>query len=120
MFLTSLSQLVLRKNQPPKRGRRPAGPKGTYVSRLWLEGLEDRLLLSTIRWTNPAGGDWDTAANWDLNRVPVAADDAVIDTAGITVTHGVGTSDAVHSITSQAALVLSGQFDGLSRCWRMK
>ena len=39
------------------------------------ERLEDRRVLATITWTNAAGGDWNLAANWDLNRLPAAIDD---------------------------------------------
>jgi hypothetical protein len=62
--------------------------KGKRVSRrhgldrwrfpLVIELLEERTLLSTIQWINPAGGDWGVAANWDFNRVPQASDDVVI------------------------------------------
>jgi RHS repeat-associated protein len=81
--------------------------------RTTLEPLEDRLMLSTLRWTNPAGGDWDTASNWvntaDPNdhHVPTASDDAQINTSGITVTHSTNVSDSIHSLTSQAALSIS-------------
>jgi hypothetical protein len=72
-----------------------------------LESFEDRVVPATIQWTNSAGGDWDTSANWDLNRVPAAGDDAIITITGITVTHAMNTNDQVQSITSQAALDLS-------------
>ncbi len=66
-----------------------------------------------MKWTNAAGGDWDTAANWvnsanpSDQHVPTASDDALIDRPDITVTHDSGT-DAVNSITSQDPIVLSG------------
>ena len=31
-----------------------------------------------IAWTNAAGGNWNTASNWSLGRVPVAGDAVVI------------------------------------------
>jgi RHS repeat-associated protein len=77
------------------------------------EPLEERRMLSTLRWTNPAGGDWDTASNWvntanpNDHHVPTAADDAQINTSGITVTHSSNTSDAVHTLTSQATLQIA-------------
>jgi hypothetical protein len=79
---------------------------------LRLEILEDRNLPSTVTWINPAGGDWDTAANWvddqGVHRLPGPADDAVIDTPGITVTHNMFfTSDSVHSLTSAANLAFA-------------
>ena len=50
---------------------------------LKLESLEVRLVPATITWLNPAGGDWNTAANWVGGIAPTAADDAVIpDLAG--------------------------------------
>ena len=51
-----------------------------------MELLEDRQLLTTVSWINPAGGIWNTASNWrddvGANRVPAAADDVVIDLTG--------------------------------------
>src|SRR5262249_16450262 len=46
--------------------------------------------------------------NWDANRVPGAADDAVISLTGITVTHSANVIDSIKSLTSQAAVNLSG------------
>jgi hypothetical protein len=82
------------------------------VCRPRLEILENRTLPSTVTWINPAGGDWDTAANWldgadGTNHVPRSQDDAVIDTSGITVTHAALNADSVHSLTSAATLVVS-------------
>ncbi len=73
-----------------------------------LETLEDRWMLSTIHWTNPAGGNWGVAGNWDLNRMPSAGDDVVIPTlgSGISITHSTGT-DTVQSVTSGTNLILS-------------
>jgi hypothetical protein len=53
-----------------------------------LEVLEARALPATIHWANPAGGSWTVAANWDLQRLPAADDDVVIDAPGnYSVTH---------------------------------
>lgn len=101
-------RLVFRKR--PVRLRRRVGSN----SRLFLECLETRNLLSTVTWINPNGGDWDTASNWldtttGTNHVPTANDDAVIPISGITVTHSsFFTSDTVNSLTSQATLSVSG------------
>src|SRR5437867_1935768 len=80
-------------------------------TRLRIEPLEQRLLLSTVNWI-AGDGDWNTASNWLdntslTNHVPASGDDAVIDVTGITVTHGSGDADAVDSLTSKAAIDLS-------------
>ncbi len=100
---TSSPALLVRRHRRVHRrnGFRPA-----------LSFLEDRTLLSTMIWTNPAGGDWDTASNWvnsanpSDSHVPTAADDAVINTTGITVT--VSGEVSVNSLDSEAAIVVSG------------
>jgi RHS repeat-associated protein len=71
-------------------------------------------MLSTVRWTNPTGGDWDTPSNWvntaapSDHHVPTASDDAQIDVSGIMVTHASLIDDSVHSLNSQATLSISG------------
>src|SRR5271157_847894 len=77
------------------------------------ERMEDRTMLSTMLWANPASGNWDVASNW-VNQanpadhhVPIASDDAEINVSGITVTHSAGT-DTVQSVTSSSNLTLSG------------
>jgi hypothetical protein len=77
--------------------------------RLDLELLESRLALATLTWTNSAGGNWGTASNWDLNRVPAVDDDVVIPdfAPDITVTYSTGTT-AVNTLQSAEAFVLSG------------
>jgi hypothetical protein len=85
-------------------------PYRAFVPR--LEQLDDRVLPSTVNWINPAGGNWDTASNWQdaatgANRVPGPTDDAVIGFDSIAVTHPNSVSDSVHSLTSQAALTVS-------------
>ncbi len=78
-----------------------------------LGQLEDRTLLATMNWINPAGGDWDTASNWvnsanpSDQHVPTASDNAVIDLSNITVTHDNG-NDTVSSVTSQDPVALNG------------
>jgi len=92
-----------------RRGRESATAPGAPAHRrpgrwyrLTLEALEDRVLLSQDIWINPAGGDWDTPANWS-NGVPTASQDAVIDVAGnVTITHSSDTTHSVHSITACA------------------
>jgi hypothetical protein len=75
--------------------------------------MEDRTLLATMLWNNAAGGDWDVASNW-VNRsnstdhhVPIATDDAQINTGGITVTHSAGTSDSLNKLTVASGTTLS-------------
>ncbi len=85
----------LRRSAP--RGRRPGRPR-RWAYRPRLEGLEELVLPSTVRWINPNGGDWNVAANWSPSRVPGVNDDAVIDLYGVTVTHQSGNS-LVHSLT---------------------
>ena len=67
--------------------------------RIGFEILEDRLTLSTVRWINSAGGDWDKPSNWSTGALPGAGDDVVIDTPGITVTRSTFASDSIHSNT---------------------
>lgn len=93
-FLRTVTRLFRRKTRPASARPRLAATS----ARPSLEALEDRTLLDTVRWMNPAGGGWSVAANWDAGRVPGAADDVVIDLASITVTHASGT-DAVNSLT---------------------
>jgi hypothetical protein len=94
---------------------RPTSPIKSYrlnSVRLRLEALEDRTTPSTLNWIGGTG-DWSVASNWldatnMTNHVPTAADDAVVDVAGITVTHSTGT-DLVQSIqVSSGTLDLTG------------
>lgn len=71
-----------------------------------LQQFEDRLAPAVVNWI-AGSGDWGTPSNWSTNVVPGVGDDAVISTAGITVTHSSG-SDAVQSVQSAASFVLSG------------
>jgi hypothetical protein len=98
--------------------RRAGAAKGRHKvnRRLCLEFLEDRTLPSTVTWVG-GSGDWNalnpdgTAANWQddqgIHRLPGPTDNAVISTAGITVTHSSGLSDSVQSLQSLADITLS-------------
>jgi hypothetical protein len=47
--------------------RRHASPRQARILTPVMEGLESRIVLSTITWNSadhPTGGDWDTASNW--------------------------------------------------------
>ena len=76
----------------PCRGVRPT-----------VNRLEDRTLLTTVSWINPAGGDWDTPSNWSSDALPGPTDDVVIALSGITVTHSSTASDSVNSLTISAS-----------------
>ncbi len=94
-----------------RRSRKIAARRKVFLP--GYEPMEKRELLATMVWTNPAGGDWDTAANWvnlaDSNdqHVPMASDDAEINLSGITITHASGTSDLVNSLTVASGSPLS-------------
>ena len=78
------------------------------LSRPWLETLERRVVLSSVSWINPHGGDWDTASNWSSGAVPAAGDDVTISIAVTNpITHGSSPSDFVNSITSSDPIILS-------------
>ncbi len=74
MFLSAFRQLV---QQLSRRGKRPRHRARAGAVRPQVEALEGRTLPSIVTWRLTSGGDWNTAANWDL-RVPTASDDAVI------------------------------------------
>lgn len=83
-------------------------PTWTTLLRPVLELLEDRIAPATIHWNNAAGGAWHVPANWDLNRVPAAADDVVIDLPGTyTVAYSTGTS-LVSSLRADRAFSMTG------------
>jgi phage baseplate assembly protein gpV len=74
--------------------------------------LEERCLLATVNWVNPAGGAWEVVGNWrddlNVNRLPTAADDVCIDQPGsIVITHSSG-DHTIHSLTSKESLTISG------------
>ncbi|HEV3080665.1 MAG TPA: hypothetical protein VGY66_12835, partial [Gemmataceae bacterium] len=64
---------------------------------------------TTVYWTNPAGGDWNTASNWSTGAVPIAPDNVYIGIAGSTfaVTLSSG-NDAITSLISDDNFTLSG------------
>ncbi len=82
-----------------RRSLRTSSPVRRRVFRPLLSRLEDRTLLATVTWINPAGGDWDTPSNWSSDAVPGPSDVVVIDLGGVTVTHSSSASDAVNSLT---------------------
>jgi len=74
----------------------------------WIEPLENRQLLSTVDWTNPAGGSWDVASNWSTGKVPGPTDDVDINMSGnptVTISSNV---ESIHSIATADPLVISG------------
>ena len=74
-----------------------------------FESLEVRLAPATINWINPAGGDWDTASNWQGGVLPGPNDEAVINEPGnVTITHSGSTTDSVGSVTASDPIKLSG------------
>jgi hypothetical protein len=103
--------------QKHSQGLRPKTAKQRAFFRPFLEILETRTLLSTDYWINAAGGDWNNPANWS-NGTPGATDVAVINQAGITITHSSSASETINSLTSQAninwqngSLSVSGAFN---------
>ena len=100
--------------------RRPSFWKSSQFSPLRIEQLEARLMLSTVTWNNPAGGNWDVAANWtdqsnQTHHVPGSGDDVQISTtAAATVTIQGNDVESVHSLTTAANDTLSFNGGSLS------
>jgi hypothetical protein len=57
-FLTAGPKLT----RPRRARRRAARDRMMDYLPIW-ESMEDRTLLSTMLWNNPAGGDWDVPGN---------------------------------------------------------
>ena len=69
--------------------RRYAYPVLLPDRHLLVEPLEERRLLALVTWTGDGEDfDWGNAANWDLQRVPAADDDVVVDVPGEPIIFG--------------------------------
>ena len=94
-----------------RRQRHRANRLRSTSLRPWAEGLEERVVLSTITWNTtvaPTGGDWDTAGNWNGGVLPGPNDIAQISLTGSgTVTHMAAASDSVKSLTTNANTTLN-------------
>ncbi len=108
--------LHTRSRQTRRDGRRP-GRRAVFEFQPGsdLIALEERTLLSSVNWINPAGGDWDTGSNWNTGSVPGASDDVTLDLSpGITVTHSQDDADSVNTLTLAGADTLSISSGSLS------
>jgi hypothetical protein len=98
----------------PNPTRRQAEP--TRRVRLQLEALEDRLTPANVIWNLNADGDFNTAANWNVqgtnpveHRVPGPGDDASVNTTqAITVRLNSGDDITVHTLTLNDHLLIDG------------
>jgi fibronectin-binding autotransporter adhesin len=100
-----MSWFSLRKlsNQAPRASGRGAPRASRPRYRPSFELLEDRALPSTVNWIG-GSGNWNDSSHWldattGTNHVPAATDAAVINAAGVTVTHGNSGTDPAQSIT---------------------
>ncbi len=94
-----IKQAGLAQNSPGRERRR---------SRLFLEMLEERRVLSMITWNISGGGSWDNPNNWSPAQVPGSGDDAVIDLSSAgTITPGSGMADQAHSVSTNANATLT-------------
>ena len=92
----------------PDRGK--TRRRALLMSRVGLEPLEDRCLMSSFHWASDVSGDFNSAANWvdqsDNPGVPGPNDDATIGYSGVTVTSS--QSNTVGSLNDEGALALTG------------
>lgn len=97
MFFRFLRKQVRRAfGSPVRLGRR----------RPQLELLEDRLVPAVVTWVG-GSGDWDTPSHWSTGSLPTPADDVLINTPSVTVTHSQSANDSVRTLTSRALLDFS-------------
>jgi hypothetical protein len=107
MVFSSLRNLA-RRLAGPSRRRRPAQAR---AFRPELLRLEDRLVPSTVVWNGGPEGTgtlWSDPTNWVGRRVPMSNDDAVIDASFAGITIVANQSAMIHSVTSEAALQITG------------
>ncbi len=96
--------------------RRNQSGRDRRRTRLALEMLEPRLVLSTITWSTtaaPTGGDWNQGSNWVGGNAPGPSDTAVIKglTGSGTVYMSSGASDTINGLTTDSTAhldVISG------------
>src|SRR5579859_6073468 len=85
------------------------GPR-SRTRRAWhhlrLELLENRITPNAVNWIG-GSGDWNNGPNWDNGTGPGPGDDAVINVAGIIVTHSSGTN-TINSLAAADPINLSG------------
>src|SRR5262245_25198218 len=90
-----------------RRARRRLAHRSAWA-RLRLLPFEDRVVPTTITWSNPAGGDWNTGANWVGGIAPSATDDAVIPDFPGTPTITFSGNTTVHSVVSAERIFFDG------------
>ena len=102
------SARITSKDSIPSRLRSLAVRRRSKGLRPIFEGLEERVVLSTVTWVGPNGGDWDTAANWSPSGVPNSTEDVVIKPSSPeTIIHGMNQSDSVFSLTTNSDATLN-------------
>ncbi|HEV2522676.1 MAG TPA: Ig-like domain repeat protein, partial [Candidatus Acidoferrales bacterium] len=81
----------------------------TSVSATLTQNVLAASCTGTISWTNPLGGDFNTATNWNTGLAPTSTDDVCISPAfaGVTVTFTSGTV-TIHSLVAFSAFSMSG------------
>ena len=66
------------------------------------------VVVTTVSWINPNGGDWSTPSNWSTGVLPTADQDVIIDIAVTSpITHSAGTTE-IKTLTSTQPFTLSG------------
>ena len=67
-----------------------------FLAMALLLTMQLSALAESIAWTNPSGGSWSTAENWNLGRLPGPFDTVII------------TSNGTYTVTLDASVVISG------------
>jgi hypothetical protein len=107
MVFSSLRGLARRLAGPSRRGRSAQA----RAFRPELLRLGDRLVPSTVFWNGGPDGTgtlWNDPTNWVGGRVPMGGDDAVINASFAGVTIVANQNLTIHSVTSEAALQITG------------
>ena len=79
-------------------------------------GLHFNTRAATITWTNTAGGNWSTAANWSPNQVPSGTDDAFITNNG-TYMVTINATATAGTLTLGGASSLRGDVSRMNPDW---
>ena len=102
-YLPGLRQTLSRRDRRSQRPTRPGRP------RLCIETLEVRAVPAVVTWDGGGGNfNWNTAANWSADVLPGPSDDVEIGTSFAAATITSTSNVSIHSLTSQASLIVSG------------